>query len=298
MAGHRTPQLRSAFTVGDPQSGYYNDLTAVARQYGQPDEAASWVHVLSRRREIATPVSILQLGLGAWQLSSDNPAWKLAVREVVEWVLLDMDARGRLAHYFDMPHTYDIAGPWYSAMAQGQAVSLLVRAAHLLDAPELMNEASRAATWLLDEQSELIVVTADGPVLQEYATNPHAAHVLNGWIFGLWGLYDLAMATGSPFARDAFDEGVATLRLRLGLYDAAGWSRYDLFPHPIVHVASPFYHRLHIEQLRVMNELAPSAEFVSMADRWEASAANRLSIATAIVRKVGFRLLRPRRRVA
>jgi hypothetical protein len=34
-------------------------------------------------------------------------------------------------------------------------------------------------------------------------------------------------------------------------------------------VASPFYHRLHILQLRVMHRLTGEAAFARVADRWE-----------------------------
>ena len=55
-------------------------------------------------------------------------------------------------------------------------------------------------------------------------------------------------------------EQAETARLALGAHfpttgqthywTGNGWSRYDLYPHPLTNVASPFYHRLHIEQLR------------------------------------------------
>jgi len=145
----------------------------------------------------------------------------------------------------------------------------------------------------------LVAMTAEGAVLQEYPSDP-PAHVLNGWIWALWGLYDLgAYGEGDAHASAAFERGVDTLVARLPLYETGkGWSRYDLFPHPLTNVASPFYHRLHIEQLRALAQLAPRRELNEFADRWEAGLDSSLARATAVARKVGFRLVRPRRRVA
>ena len=298
---NRTPQLRGTFTPGDPASGYYNDLRIVAHGYGVPHEAAGWFEMFALRRERALPVSMLQLALGSWQIATleNDPRWLELVRAAADWAVVDMDGHGRFAHHQPMPHTYEIEPPWFSAMAQGQGASLLVRAAATFEQPDLLREARRAIAPLLAADSQLVATTDDGLVLQEYPSTP-PAHVLNGWIWALWGLYDVAVAgDGDAEAREAFDNGVETLAARLPLYETArGWSRYDLYPHPVVNVASPFYHRLHIEQLRALNELAPREAFTEHADRWQASLASRTARLSAVARKVRFRMVRPRRKAA
>src|SRR5438874_13747679 len=112
------------------------------------------------------------------------------------------------------------------------------------------------------------------------------------------GQGDLISAAVARRASSAFEDGISALAARLPLYDTWGWSRYDLFPHPIVHVASPFYHRLHIELLRATNELAPSRSFQQMAARWERSASRPGAQTAAVLRKAAFRMIRPRRRPA
>lgn len=299
MAGafEREPQLRGTYVVGDPASGYYNDLRAVAAEYGSPREAAAWLELLSRRREHAWPVTILQLGIGSWQLAhAGDDAWAPVAAAVADWAVLDMDGHGRFAHHQPMPHTYAIDAPWYSAMAQGQGASLLVRVAASSARPELLDDARRAARSLLDDELGLVMRTPEGPTLQEYPTTP-AAHVLNGWIWALWGLYDVAVATDDLDVRAAFEDGVDALASRLHEYECGrGWSRYDLFPHPVTNVASPFYHRLHVEQLRALDDLAPREAFGEYADRWEAALARRSARFAAVARKVGFRIARPRSR--
>jgi heparosan-N-sulfate-glucuronate 5-epimerase len=296
----RSPQLRGSFEPGVPTSGYYNDLRGVADGYGSPGEAEGWLELLVRRRERAWPVALLQLGLGSWQhVHAGAQEWRTTLEQVVEWAVLDMDGHGRFAHYQAMPHTFELQPPWFSAMSQGQAASLFVRAAETLGQPELLQEARRAIGSLVAPESVLVAATPEGPVLQEYPTDP-PAHVLNGWIWALWGLYDVAVTSDDAGARAAFRQGVDTLVARLPLYEVGrGWSRYDLYPHPIRNVASPFYHRLHVEQLRALHELVPEqAELVRVADRWEAALGSPRARVDAVARKVGFRMLKPRRKAA
>jgi hypothetical protein len=296
----RAPQLRSPFEPGDPLSGYYNDLTLEVR-------SASPVEGLERLRQlIAAPrvnfTSIAQLGIGAWQLAKGEPDWLEVTSATANWLADQLDDEGRLVVPWAMTHTYALEPPWISAMTQGEAVSLFLRAAPEDGSPqELFSAAARAVVPLLDP-SPVVTQTPEGPVLEEYPTNP-PAHVLNGWIFGLWGLYDFSIMGTADFVpadlvrrvSTAFEEGVSTLATWLPRYDARGWSRYDLYPHPIVHVASPFYHRLHIEQLLATNQLAPDHRLEEMAARWERSSRDPIAHAAAVSRKVAFRMIRPRR---
>jgi hypothetical protein len=132
--------------------------------------------------------------------------------------------------------------------------------------------------------------------------------VLNGWIWGLWGLYDtgIAFAGGTDSVRDAgerarsaFERGVRTLASLLPRYDVGRrWSRYDLFPRHIPNVASPFYHRLHVEQLRAMTLLAPQFPiFAEYAARWSESGKDPAARAEALIAKAAFRVIEPRRRI-
>lgn len=268
----RPPQLMAPFEPGDPQSGYYNDLRGKGLEHGGPDGALAAAQLLTRSRELTNPVTVAQLGLGAWQLAREDTRWLEIVRHAAGWVSSELDERGRIAYLFPMPHTYRLDPPWYSALAQGEAASLLVRAARALDEPSFLADAVRTVESLLDDELGLIRQTPAGPILQEYPTTP-PSDVLNGWIFALWGLYDVATATGDERARDGFERGAQTLAHALPAYDIGfGWSRYDLVRRRIPNVASPFYHRLHIEQLRALARLAPDhAILKATADRWLAA---------------------------
>ena len=282
------------FEPGRPESGYYVDLRPKAVSAAAPAEAAEHLRATDRSR--ANPVSIAQLGLGAWQLLADDPSWTEVVLAAAGWLAGSLDPDGGLSYHFAMPHTYVVRPPWRSAMAQGEAASLLVRAAAVAGDDRFARAASSVCLPLLEPASPLVAATAEGPVLQEYPTDP-PAHVLNGWISALWGLYDVAEAYDDDRAADAFAAGAETLAALLPRYCALGsWSRYDLFPHPVVNVASPFYHRLHIDQLRAMSRLAPEPAFERFATLWATGAASLPVRSAALARKVAFRLVRPRSR--
>jgi hypothetical protein len=118
--------------------------------------------------------------------------------------------------------------------------------------------------------------------------------VLNGGIFALWVLYDVGAGLGDAEAARAFAAGVDMLAAHLHRWDTGYWSRYDLFPHPVLNVASSFYHALHTSQLESMNVIAPRPEFADTAKRFAAYAGSRRCRNRAFARKVLFRLAVPR----
>jgi len=280
----------------DPYA-YWFDLRDKATHLGpSPADGVAELARLTADRERANPVFVLQFGLGALQMR--DPAWLGNVARVADWVEREQDAGGLLAYRFAFPHTFPLEPPWFSSMAQGEAGSFLVRAAQVLDRPHLVELAGRAVVPLLRESSGLIVRTPEGPALEEYPTAT-PSFVLNGWITSLFGLYDVAHApVDPPLAREAaaaFAAGVDAVAARIGLYRLAlGWSRYDLYPHPLVNVASPSYHRLHIGHLGTLNALAPRPEFAAPLREWERASRSPAARTLAVTRKVAFRLVRPR----
>lgn len=296
----RAPQLRRPVNSDDPLADYYNDLRVVALAHVSPEGASRALESMVADRTLANPVSIAQLGLGALQLVDADSNWAGVARSCARWLRDEMDADGNVEYHFTIGHTYNLPAPWVSAMAQGQVASLILRVARLGDGETDAEAGARAVEPLLQGARGLGAATPEGIVLQEYPTTP-PAHVLNGWIFALWGLNDVSVADGvsdavRARARDAFTAGALTLARRLPLYSVLGnWSRYDLYPHPIVHVASPFYHRLHVEQLAVMSVIAPSATIDDYVERWARGDSNPVSLASAVLRKGLFRVIRPRR---
>src|SRR6185503_2851415 len=54
--------------------------------------------------------------------------------------------------------------------------------------------------------------------IEEYLVSP-PTHILNGFLWALWGVYDYCVATSDPRARELFDRAVNTLVRNLNSYD-------------------------------------------------------------------------------
>jgi heparosan-N-sulfate-glucuronate 5-epimerase len=249
-------------------------------------------------------VDVIQWGLGCYEhyLAGDGDEWLEAARDCgvhcVEIQELEGPARGGWIHEHPYRHTFPLKPRWVSAMAQGEGASLLVRL-HLTTREDQFAERARLALEPIERLYEEGGVTAllDGrPFPQEYPTDP-PSHVLNGGIFALLGWYDVAVALGEQQAMRRFEEAVETLASNIHRWDLGYWSRYDLFPHPVVNVASSSYHVLHVNQLRALGEIAPRPELEQAADRFAAYAESRLNRARAFVKKALFRVLVPRNRL-
>ncbi len=124
---------------------------------------------------------------------------------------------------------------------------------------------------------------------EEYIVSP-PTHILNGFIWALWGVYDYALATKEAAAQELFARGVRTLLHNLDRYDLGFWSLYEQSGTRLPMVASAFYHRLHIVQLRVMHRLTGEELFARVADRWESYARSRVNRARALGYKSAFKL--------
>jgi hypothetical protein len=278
----------------DSVRGYYIDLSVKA-------EAPQWPHESLGMLEDRLWVRVHQWGLGAFEryLAGEGEQWLENAVDVGEYALskqVEGGARdGLWLNKLPYTKTFQLAAGWPSAMAQGEGARLLTRL-YVETADGRWADAARRAVRAMSLSSDEGGVQAqlDGRAWpEEYPTSP-PSFVLNGGIFALWGLYDTATALGDPDVAQAWEDGVETLAVNLHRWDAGYWSRYDLYPHPVVNVASSFYHALHTSQLEAMNVIAPRPEFAETAARFARYAGSRLSRNRAFARKVMFRLAVPR----
>jgi len=108
--------------------------------------------------------------------------------------------------------------------------------------------------------------------------------VLNGFIYALWGLRDLAQQGNADAAR-LWESGSRTLIAWLPRYDLGYWSLYHV-PEVPRNPATVAYHRLHINQLDVMYELTSLLIFKEYADRWRGYLSSRLNALRSLPSKL------------
>lgn len=249
-------------------------------------------------------VDVIQWGLGCYErhLEGEGDGWLAAAFECGEHLLkiqeLGGPRDGGWTHHFPYPHSLPLPAPWLSAMAQGQGASLLVRL-HAHTGEQRFAEAAQLALRPLALPSAAGGVQAmlgGREFPEEYPTEP-ASYVLNGAIFALWGVRDVALAFDDSAAGERFAAGAQTLALNLHRWDTGYWSRYDLFPHPIANPASSFYHALHISQLEAMEMFAPHEEYRRVRERFLSYEASAHLRRRAFAHKCLYRLLVPRNAV-
>jgi hypothetical protein len=217
------------------------------------------------------PVALVQLALGWWErnLAGESRALDefLKVCDVIEGRALRAGEELRWPARVPVAK-YRLKPPWCSALTQSQAASVFLRA-HLATGEERYADlAQRAVRPLLNERpSDLVSQTAFGPILEEAPGAP-ASHILNGWITGLWGLWEVHLGLGDGRAGEVFHAGVQCLRAHLHAYDTGWWSRYSLYPHALEDLAKPIYHCHHVDQLEVLHRLTGCEDLKELAVRW------------------------------
>jgi heparosan-N-sulfate-glucuronate 5-epimerase len=171
------------------------------------------------------------------------------------------------------------AGPcWSSAMAQGEAISVLLRAWLWTGDDRFKAAAQSAAQPLcLDTRHGGVAYLRNGDVFFEEVATPDPCHILNGHLFAAFGIWELLrVRLGNELLRNIFAASLETLSQWITLFDAEAWSYYDLAVDTTGarHLALLLYHNFHIAQLRVFAAMTGNAVFDVTASRWESALAS------------------------
>lgn len=245
------------------------------------------------------PIAIAQYGLGNYNLykaTGDELRFR-KVLAVADWLGTNLE-RNRSGlwvwhHHFDWDYRSPLNAPWYSGLAQGQGISLLVRAHTETGNGAYLAAAERAFQAFLKtiEQGGVTYRDESGYLwFEEYIVSP-PTHILNGFIWAAWGVYDYFLATGDPSVKALFDEAVHTLAVNLHRYDTGFWSLYEQSGTRLPMLASPFYHRLHIVQLQILHRLTGKDIFHQYAERWAGFSKSKVKRFAALICKVVFKAL-------
>ncbi len=244
--------------------GYYNDLTekVAINQSLLYTEKLPLIKQLDGKY-IYFPVAIFQYAIGCYDLwlLKHNEVYKNKFIQCAKWALDKQDGKGRWDNF-----SYVYPNAPFGAMAQGEGASVLLRAYTLTNDVRYYNAAHKAIDFMLQDIKEkgTTEYTEEGNVVFREYTN--LSTVLNGWIFAWWGLYDYVVTTqDNGRYKQLLDKSLKSLIASLPMFKNKYWSLYDSDGK----MASPFYHNLHIAQMRVMYNLTGEPIFKEYAYRWE-----------------------------
>lgn len=236
------------------KGGYYNDLTQKVL-LGEKNLDENGIPFLEHEdgNHIQMPTMIFQYGLGAfdlWLLKNKKDYLDKAIL-CAEWAIEHQKDDGSWSTFF---YVYPDAP--YSAMPQGEAISLLLRVYQETGEDKWIVAAKKAVEFMLTDVKAGGVAKRDNNKLYllEYT---HLPIVLNGWIFAAWGLYDAGEFWDEY--KEEFNKTVYTMVETLPKFDNGYWSLYDLGGM----ITSPFYHNLHIAQMEAMYMITNNSVFLN-----------------------------------
>lgn len=260
---HITQGKGQRFSI-EKVDGYYNDLTG--KVLFRDKEVLVPESYVDTGEHLFFPIEIFQFGLGAYDLflCDRKINYKEKVLACADWAVKHQQADGSWVTF-----SYANKCHPYSSMAQGEGISLLIRANILAKEERYRVAAMKAKNFMLlpVEDGGTTLYQEDNIYFYEFTYEPL---VLNGWIFSLWGLFDYLKAYDDDLVRKIYLKSLDTMKEILPQFDTGYWSKYELGKR----ISSPFYHKLLISQLEVMYELTGEKVFMDYADKFNAYSRN------------------------
>lgn len=245
--------------------GYYNDLTNKVNDSIWLDENGIPKNITIAGIEAYFPITIFQYALGLYDLYllyNDKEHLNKFIN-IAEWAVKNQNEDGM---WNCMGNLRDNAHKTQSSMCQSEGASVLIRAFSETKNKKYLNYAIKAIDFMIKDVTYDGTCSYDeeGPVFQEYVSDDNLS-VLNGWIFSIFGLYDLTLVCEDKKYKEILNKSINFMADSLKRYDRKFWSNYDLRGT----IASPAYHDLHIKQLLLLYEMFYIEEFKIYALKWE-----------------------------
>ena len=296
---HGEPQINPNIKKGS-LGQYYMSFYNKANYQGQCD--SNGIPMLDYQGAIGlqyNPIAIAQWGLGnynIWRTTKSQNEYEKFLKSA-DWLVdnLEENEYGLKVwmHHFDFEYRDTLRSPWYSGLAQGQGISLLVRAFKETDLEKYRNasdQAFRVFSVSIYDGGVNYIDSNGNNWIEEYIVHP-PTHILNGFIWALWGIYDYALQFNNEKAMNVFKEYTRTLVKELDSYDNGFWSLYEHSGTFFKMIASSFYHKLHIVQLSVMYELTSESIFNEKAMLWSSYLNNSYNKIRAFIQKALFKVI-------
>jgi hypothetical protein len=207
-------------------------------------------------------------GVAQWGLREYAYGHRRPLMTAARWFAHHQRPDGGFAYLFDVDADgVPMLAPWISALAQGQAISVLARAYQLSGSPGYLRAARRAVNPFLHPVPAGLASAWGGHHWYEEYPAAHPEHVLDGFMFALVGLHELAPRSLTAWRLWrvgvlGLTEHVASFdvpRKRTMLYAAVGGGRY---------LAPPYYRQIDAVLIRTIARWTHNRRLRVYAHRW------------------------------
>lgn len=244
----------------------------------EPDFPVDQDGIILYNKEYYHPVQIVQEGLYfVDSFKKTNNQEYLARAETYADKLVEKSQEIDGSLYFPYEFNFELHGkkddvmiaPWYSGMAQGEALSLFVRLYQETNKKEYLEAAKKTfksfSRFGKDNNPWTVFVDSAGYYWIEEYPEGNPDHTLNGFIFGLYGVYDYYQLTKDHQAKETFEASLTTLKHYLPEFRKVGGISYYCLKHQ---KQDQKYHNTHIEQLNMLYKMTGDEYFKTMADNF------------------------------
>lgn len=275
--------------------GYYIDFSSKTAYKGPFEKGIPLLDYKGAIGKQFNPCATAQYGLGWYQklIKGDKNAEKKFL-QCAYWLRQTIhplaSESGVWLYTFDLD-AYDVKAPWISGLSQAQGISLLLRAYLYTQEDSFLETAKQALNALITpiEKGGLLRREGEDVYLEEVVSN-RLTGILDGIIFAIFGLHDYYLVTKDKKIKMTLDETLQTLKKNLPLYDLNFWSKGDLYSIDFPMIASPFYHNLHIEQLKALFSLTKEPIFEAYQKKWDGYQKSLFFKTKALIQKIYFKI--------
>lgn len=213
------------------------------------------------RKPLYNPGTVANFALGLWDLGHRTKLFLVQAN----WLLAHQNRNGDFPVGFPIPQL-GLKSGWISAMYQGQAISVFLRAYQATKQVKYLRAATRAllAFRLPYGHGGVVAKTPWGPLPQEYA-GPSPPSVLNGAITAIIGLLEYAAFTDDSAVREQALQYCKTIDHMLPRLTVPGWAKYQGSGND---EASVNYMALQTEELGILGAYAGDPEMLSYSTTW------------------------------
>lgn len=208
-------------------------------------------------------------------LQTKNPEYSEVYQRQIDWLFEHLEFAEGNPHqplwynHFDFVHQGQIfPGPWTGGLGHALAISLLIRDYRLRAASRSL-ELAKQLSWFLFldvEKGGVLCREGNDLFLEEY-NRPPFTRILDGFLYMLLAVYDLADVTGWSEAESCFGECVDTLERHLHRWDYNGvWSYYDIHGKQL---ANPAYHAMNYSLLEAVGKITNRQKLLETAASWQ-----------------------------